>query len=212
MLCRAPDGVDEPAGYDPRRPVGTMTHNAAMQTTSVVTAARATGRRALRSRPLDLVIVAFFAVNLVFITYMVDLEQIVIPDPEHFDYPVWPPAIIVDLVHWWGRTFDPVLLARPVWWKVTIWIDTLGFGPFYAVAIYAFVRGRNWVRVPSIVWASCMLTVVAVIMGEETFGPHRSPQLGVVWLANAGWIVLPLLVLLRMGRSEKPFGDDPVDG
>jgi hypothetical protein len=160
----------------------------------------------IRSRPVDLVIVAFFAVNLLFITYMVDLEQLVIPDPAHFAYPAWPPHFMVDLVHWWGRTFDPVLLARPVWWRMTIWIDVLAFGPFYAVAIYAFVRGRGWIRVPSVMWASSMLTVVTVIMGEETFGPHRSPQLGVVWLANAGWILFPLLVLVRMARPTSPFG------
>jgi hypothetical protein len=93
-----------------------------------------------------------------------------------------------------------------VWWKTTIWIDAVAFGPFYAVAIYAFVRGRNWIRLPAIMWASCMLTVVTVIMGEETFGPHRSPQLGVVWLANAGWILFPLLVLLRVAGPQAPFG------
>jgi hypothetical protein len=159
-----------------------------------------------RVRALDLVIVAFFAVNLLFITYVVDLEQLVIPDPAHFTYPAWPPRFMVDLVHWWGRTYDPLVLARPVWWKMTIWIDAVAFGPFYAVAIYAFVRGREWIRPPAIMWASSMLTVVTVIMGEETFGPHRSPHLGVVWLANAGWILFPLLVLLRMGRRQSPFG------
>jgi hypothetical protein len=150
--------------------------------------------------------VAFFAVNLLFITYMVDLEQLVIPDPAHFTYPAWPPRFMVDLVHWWGRTYDPLVLARPVWWKMTIWIDALAFGPFYAVAIYAFFRGRAWIRLPAIMWASCMLTEVTVIMGEETFGPHRSPQLGVVWLANAGWILFPLLVLLRMAGTQSPLG------
>jgi hypothetical protein len=166
----------------------------------------------IRSRPLDLVIVAFFAVNLFFITYMVDLEQLVIPDPSRFAYPAWPPPFMVDLVHWWGRTFDPLVIARPVWWKMTIWIDVLAFGPFYAVAIYAFVRGRDWIRLPAIAWASCMLTVVTVIMGEETFGPHRSPELGVVWLANAGWILFPLLVLVRMAHTEMPFGGNDGTG
>jgi hypothetical protein len=34
------------------------------------------------------------------ITYIVDLEQLVIADPRSFDYPVWPPARLVELVHW----------------------------------------------------------------------------------------------------------------
>jgi hypothetical protein len=111
----------------------------------------------------------------------------------------------VDLVHWWGRTFDPVLLARPAWWKATIWIDSLFFGPFYAFALYAFIRGRDWIRLPSVIWASVMLTNVTIILSEEMFGIHATPQLPMVLLANLSWLVMPLLVLARMWRSEHPF-------
>ena len=38
----------------------------------------------LRERPFDLVIVAFFVINLLFITYVVDIEQLIIADPYHF--------------------------------------------------------------------------------------------------------------------------------
>jgi hypothetical protein len=31
--------------------------------------------------------------------YIVDLEQLVIADPNHFNYPVRPPSKLVDLVH-----------------------------------------------------------------------------------------------------------------
>ena len=75
--------------------------------------------KSLRQRPLDLIFVIFFVINLGFITYIVDLEQLVIDDPHRFDYPLWPPAALVDLVHWWGDNFDPLQNARPVWWKAT---------------------------------------------------------------------------------------------
>ena len=153
---------------------------------------------------LDVAIVAFFALNLFFITYMVDLEQLVIPDPYHFSYPIWPPRFAVDAVHSWGSNYDPVLMARPAWWKVTIWIDALFFGPFYAAAIYAFIRRRDWIRVPALLWAATMLTNVSLILGEEAFGEHRTPHLAIVLLANVGWVVFPLLVLYRTAR-EKPF-------
>ncbi len=159
----------------------------------------------LLKRPADLLIVAFFVVNLLFITYIVDLEQLVIPDPAHFIYPLWPPPFTVDMVHWWGRTFDPVLLARPVWWKMTIWIDVLFFGPFYVIAIYAFVRQREWIRIPGIIYASVMLTNVTIILGEEAFGAYRTPQFGVVLLANLPWLIFPLFIIYRLGRSPHPF-------
>src|SRR5260370_3788271 len=107
----------------------------------------------LKRRPLDIIILGFFLVNLLVITYVVDFEQLIIPDASHFTYPLWPPRVAVDVIHWYGRTFDPVLIARPVWWKMTIAIDDVLFGPFYLVAIYAFIKGKNWIRVPS-VWNS----------------------------------------------------------
>lgn len=158
----------------------------------------------LRKRPFDLVFIVFFLLNLGFITYIVDLEQLVIDDPAKFTYPLWPPARLVDLVHWWGHTFDPVLIARPTWWKATIWIDALLFGPFYAVALYAFVKGREWIRLPSVIWASVMLTNVTIILSEETWGTHATPKLGMVLFANASWVLVPLALLARMWR-ERPF-------
>lgn len=165
----------------------------------------------LARRRYDLIFVAFFLVNLCFITYIVDLEQLVIADPAHFTYPLWPPGPLVDLVHWWGRTFDPLLLARPVWWKATIWVDALLYGPFYAVAIYAFVRAKDWIRTPALVWAGMMLMDVTVILFEERAGPHATPQFGVVLLANLPWALLPLAVIARMAHAEHPFTEVATD-
>jgi len=159
----------------------------------------------LARRRLDLFFVAFFLVNLGFITYIVDFEQIAIPTVVHFTYPLWPPAPLVDLVHWWGHTFDPLLIARPPWWKATIWIDALFFGPFYAVAIYAYLKGREWIRIPSIIWASVLVTNVIIILSEELTGPYATPQPLVVLLANLPWLIVPLAVIARMARAEHPF-------
>jgi hypothetical protein len=159
----------------------------------------------LSKRPWDIAIICFFVINLFFITYIVDIEQLIIPDPNHFSYPIWPPSRLVDLVHWYGRNFDPDLIARPAWWRATIWIDSLFFGPFYALAIYAYAKGRNWIRFGSIIWAAVMLTNVTIILFEETRGDHASPQLVRVYLSNAAWLLFPLIVLYRMWRSVHPF-------
>jgi hypothetical protein len=159
----------------------------------------------LKKRPLDIAILGFFFFNAVFITYFFDLEQVVIPNTAHFTYPVWPPPFLVDVAHWWGRHFDPLLNARPVWWRATIWIDVLLFGPFYFIAMYAFAKGKNWIRVPSIIYSSVMLTNVTIIMSEEIWGPFASPHLLQVVAANASWIVFPMLIIWRMWGSEQPF-------
>src|SRR5512138_3859956 len=159
----------------------------------------------LARRPLDVALVAFFAVNLCFTTYVVSLEQIVVADPFHFAPPPWPPARLLALVHWWEKSFDPLLLARPAWYRATIWIDVLAFGPFYAVAIHAFVRGRDWIRIPAVIWASMLFTNVFIILFDELKGIHATPAPAVVVAANAPWLVVPLLVIWRMARAAHPF-------
>ncbi len=71
----------------------------------------------LSKRPVDIALIVFFCVNLFFITYIVDVEQLVYcrKCEDHFKYPLWTPARLVDLVHWYGHNFDPVLMARPAW-------------------------------------------------------------------------------------------------
>jgi len=159
----------------------------------------------LARRPLDIGLLAFFAVNLLFTTYVVSLEQVVIDDPSRFAPPAWPPAPLLALVHWWERTYDPLLWARPAWYRATIWLDLLVFGPFYAVALYAWGRGRDWIRLPSIVWASMLFTNVVIILFDELRGIHATPHPGVVVAANAAWLLVPVLVVWRLARSEHPF-------
>jgi hypothetical protein len=88
---------------------------------------------------------------------------------------------------------------------VTIWIDFLFFKPFYIVAIYAYIKGKEWIRIPSIIYASVLLTVVLVILGEEIGGTHATPHLPIVLLANLPWLLFPIYIIYRMWRYPEPF-------
>jgi hypothetical protein len=159
----------------------------------------------LKKRPIDWPVLLYFFFNLVMITYWVDLEQLVIKDPANFTYPLWPLPFMIDLVHWWGRNFDPLQWARPVWWKMTIWIDVILFGPFYAAGLFAFIKGKEWIRIPCFIWSGIMFANVTIIMGEEFFGPHASGSPLIVALANAPWFLFPFFIVWRMARSPHPF-------
>lgn len=172
------------------------------------------GRRAvpLRQRRFDWVLLAFFTVNLCFITYFVDIEQLTVANASHFHYPAWPPPVIVNLVHSYGRRFDPLLMARPAFWRMTIWIDVVWNGPFYLAALYAIAKGREWIRVPALVWSGSMSAVVLVILAEEHSGVYRSPHFGVVLLLNLPWLALPAATIIRMARAH-PFSEPaPLSG
>jgi hypothetical protein len=161
--------------------------------------------RRVRERRIDLVFIAFFVVNLGFITYFFDIEQLTVVNASHMTaYPAWPPAPIVDLVHWYGNHWDPLLMARPAFFRMTIWIDVVVFGPFYAFAIYAFIRGRDWIRVPALVWAGVMMANVAMILYEERDGIYATSHFGMALGANLPWGLLPLAVIIRLTRDH-PF-------
>jgi hypothetical protein len=162
----------------------------------------------LADRRLDLAFIGFFLVNLGFITYVVDFEQIAIPDVTSFTYPLWPPARMVDVIHWYGRNFDPLLIARPPFWKATVWLDALFFGPYYAAAIYAFWKGRDWIRLPTIIYATMLFTNVVMILSEEAWGVNASPRLAVVAALNLPWFLMPVALIAKMWSSEHPFTRD----
>ena len=159
----------------------------------------------LAQRKLDLIFIGFFLVNLLFVSYVVSFEQLVVADPRQFNYPLWPPAMMVDLVHWYGWNFDPLLIARPPFWMATIWLDSLLFGPFYVAALYAFWKGRDWIRLPSVIYSTMLFTNVVIILFEETSGQFASPKLPIVAALNLPWLLMPVAIIARMWRSEHPF-------
>ena len=155
-------------------------------------------------RRVDWIFVGFFLINLFFITYIVDIEQLIIPDPSHFQQPLWPPASMVKLIHTYGSSFDPQLMARPQWWKMTIWIDVLFYGPFYVLAIYAFIKGKDWIRIPAIFYSGMMFAGVFIILGEEAGGPYATQNFPFVLVLNLPWLLMPIFLTLRF-RKEHPF-------
>ena len=157
-----------------------------------------------RQRKLDWLFVGFFLFNLLFITYIVDIEQLIIPDPYHFTQRVWPPAPLLKVIHSYGSSIDPLIMARPQWWQDTIWLDVIFYGPFYALATYAFVRGKEWIRIPAIFYGGMLFADVFIILGEEIAGPHASPNLPLVLALNLPWLVVPIFLVLRL-RKEHPF-------
>ena len=152
----------------------------------------------LSRRKLDWIFIGFFAFNLLFVSYNISLEQLVVANPDRFEYPVWPLRPVIDAVHWWGRGFDPLLTARPPFFWSTIWIDVVYFGPFYAFALWAFVKGRDWIRNWALVWSGLMFANVSAILFEEWLGVHASHAPWTATLANAAWLVYPLLLAWRV--------------
>ena len=105
-------------------------------------------------------------------------------------------------LHWWGRTADGLVLARPVWFRVAIWLEVLVQAPFYALAILAFLRGGSWIRLPALVYSSVLLTIVPIVLGEQLLGPHATSRPGLVLAVYAAYVIMPVIVAWRVRHPE----------
>ena len=154
----------------------------------------------------DAALIVWFVLGTL-ITYLIDFEQVLIEDHSAYGkngapLPLWPPEPFVRAIHWWGKTADPLVLARPIWFKVAIWIEVLVQAPFYMLAMYAFARQRNWIRVPAIVYATVLLTIMPIVLAEQYLGPHATSQPWLVTAVYGAYVLMPLLVLGRVWSPQ----------
>ena len=72
--------------------------------------------------------------------------------------------------------------------------------------VYAFVRRRNWIRLPALLYGSAMLYSIAVYVLMEVFSEHAAQtNLPMVLLIGAPYTIIPLLLVYRMWKPD-PFG------
>lgn len=161
--------------------------------------------RPLRQRPFDLFLVFFFCVfattSLVyeqFIVFRVDLSTTT--------------DIFGRSWYWYSRSFDPVFLDPPLWLWIMCTIDAYVFGAMYPVLIYAFVKGRNWIRVPALLYGSAIVYSTAVYFGWEFLDEANREQANMlgVFVVNIPYTIVPLLLMWRV-RHPEPFSKHALD-
>jgi hypothetical protein len=111
--------------------------------------------------------------------------------------------------YWYARSFDPVFLDPPLWLRIMCSIDAYVFGPFYLVLIFAFVKGRNWVRIPALLYGSAIVYSTIVYFGWEFLDAANRAQANLlaVIVVNIPYTVVPLLLMWRV-RHPEPFTRD----
>jgi len=153
----------------------------------------------LRKRPFDAFLVFSFSVFAVsslvyeqFIVFGVDLSTAT--------------DVFGRSWYWYARSFDPVFLDPPRWLRIMCTIDAYVFGACYLVFIFAFVKCRNWVRIPALLYGSAIVYSTAVYFGWEFLDDANRAQANLlaVFIINIPYTVVPLLLMWRVRHSE-PF-------
>eukprot|EP01100_Stratorugosa_tubuloviscum_P006987 TRINITY_DN2951_c0_g1_i1.p1 TRINITY_DN2951_c0_g1~~TRINITY_DN2951_c0_g1_i1.p1 ORF type:complete len:201 (-),score=59.16 TRINITY_DN2951_c0_g1_i1:110-673(-) len=161
------------------------------------------------SRPFDLLIIFIFFI-FALIAFTVDFAQAIGSaggiKRSDFDKFFWPPNFVLDAFEWWCDYADPLLRNNPWWFKAMAGMSPFIYFPFYVVAIYAIINKCNWIRIPSIMWGSCMFYSLYVIVIEEFYGQFKTPEPLIISLAYGPYVIAPLVVLFRF-LPAKPFSN-----
>jgi len=162
----------------------------------------------LRARRGDIVIVAIL-VAFLFTTFVFDVTSVLDIDLSNADRtfaasPSWPPHFILSELVRYGEECDHLFLHNPLYFRAMMWGDIFFLGPFYAVALYAFVRGCNWIRVPTFLYGSHVLSYALILGAEQLNGIYASPKPAVLFGFYAPYWIFAVALMVRVRRVE-PF-------
>jgi len=120
---------------------------------------------------------------------------------------LWPPQFFLINFFWWTETCDPLLQHNPFWLKVLAVYSPFIYTPLYLLAIYAFIKGRNWIKTPLILWVGALWATLIVILAEGIYGEFKSNNVPLFFGTYVGYGLFPLLVLYRVSGRE-PFSKE----
>ena len=109
--------------------------------------------------------------------------------------------------YWYAIDADPLFMHPPVWMRFVTGLSAFVYGPFYLLLAWALVKGKNWIQLPAVIYATMIIAITGFVMFPEEF--YGEPALRVTNVAkfvafNTPYVLVPFLLLLRM-RAPNPF-------
>lgn len=100
---------------------------------------------------------------------------------------------------------DYLMADPPIWMKALIGFEVLQV-PFFFIAVYAIVLKKNWIRIPSIIYSTHVVTAVSLILTDFYNSAKLTfNQKAVLFSFYLPYLLIPLSLLLYMSFVPKPF-------
>lgn len=118
------------------------------------------------------------------------------------------PKPLRDLVQWHiSHHGDFLVRDNPLWFASLIWCELLIQLPFFFVAAYAFVRGKNWIRAPAIMYGAHAATTLVPILAELAFSDEGrgNPRRAELLAIYGCYLAVPLAISVSMAAARIPF-------
>ncbi|GAA4156777.1 hypothetical protein GCM10022286_07530 [Gryllotalpicola daejeonensis] len=155
----------------------------------------------LRERPMDIVFLVVFSLFIVTCIISDSVEGLGLDQVPNS------PNLLVQWNYTYSSNFDPLYQSHPLWLRFISGTSAFVYVAFYVVLIIAIVRRWNWIQLPSVIYATMIISLTGIpIFGVEFFGPEgqRTPHPLIFLLYNGPYVLFPLLLLIRM-RKPLPF-------
>ncbi len=168
---------------------------------TVTAPAASAGNLPLRERRIDVffaVVFAAFAVT----SIISDLLPTIGVD---FSHPS--SNVFVNSNYWYAHDADPLFMNPPDWMRIVTGLSAFVYMPFYVVLVYALITARNWIQLPSVIYATMISTITGIIVfGVEFWGEAdlRTGNPAKFLAFNLPYVLIPILLLIRM-RKPVPF-------
>ena len=148
--------------------------------------------QSMLQRPLDLALVLFFCVSVVY-GFLFSL-------PEGLGVPVaadspWPP---LQWLHEWAVAEEPAHLDPPPNLIAATLFDGLFQAPTLCFVIYGLIRQRRWLRTLGLFYAGAAVTNMFFYFTQTFLGEHPPPNTGYYLLFNLPWLLAPLALAGRV--------------
>ena len=143
-------------------------------------------------RPLDVVLIAFFSVSVLY-GFLFSL-------PEGLGVPVsadspWPP---LQALYGWAVAEEPAHLDPPAVLIASCLFDAFFQAPVLLLVIAGLVRRSRWLRPVSLVYAGAAVTNMFFYFMTTFLGPHPPPNTAYYLAFNLPWLIAPALLGLRV--------------
>lgn len=101
----------------------------------------------------------------------------------------------------YASRWDPIFLAPPLPMKIICAFDMLFYGPFYLLAIWAFVKRREWIRIPAIVYITAIATTTLEYFVWEIVGERGRADMLMVVVFNVPYLIVPAALAWRVRKT-----------
>jgi hypothetical protein len=152
---------------------------------------------AIQRRPVDLVLIAFFSISV--------LYGLLFSLPEGLGVPVsadspWPP---LRALHDWAVAEEPAHLDPPPVLIANCLFDGFLQAPVLLFVILGLVRQSSWLPRLALIYAGAAVTNMFLYFAQTFLGPHPPPNVGYYLAFNLPWMIAPAVLATRAWRCVR---------